>query len=254
MKNYREMGKNNSHESNEEILRQYKKTADLSLRDRLICLNLHLVNPIVKKFMGIKDLQEDLIQVGYVGLIKAVDSFDPDKGVKFSTYATHCVFGEVRHYIRDSVGSIKIPRWLSSINRRVGKYIENYLQKNQKLPDLEEISKDLNIDREGVIAVLKLRSTLREESLDNEEESSALKKIKSLYYESFKIPIEDKIALMQAVERLKDIEQKIIYLFFYKDLTQTQIAVNLGISQKKVSRMMQKSISKLKEVLTRELW
>lgn len=254
MKNYSEMEKKNFHEANEEILRQYKKTADPSLRDQLICLNLHLVNPIVRKFIGIKDLQEDLFQVGYVGLIKAVDSFDLDKGVKFSTYATHCIFGEIRHYIRDNVGSIRIPRWLSSINRKVGQYIEHYLQKKQKLPAIEEISKDLNIDREGVIAVFKLRSSLREESLDEEEAASALKKIKSIYYESFKIPIEDKIALMQAVERLKDIEQKIIYLFFYKDLTQTQIAVNLGISQKKVSRMLQKAISRLKEVLTRELW
>lgn len=235
-----------------ELFRQLRKGKDKDLRERLIHENLQIVVPIAKKFVynNNKESLEDLIQVGYIGLIKAVDQFDPDRGVKFITYATHCIMGEIRHYLRDKSESIKRPRWLTRLNREIARYIEEFLQENKRLPSITEISTALNIEGDGIVEILKAKYMV---SVDDLNEGSTdylmLNRIRSRTMENFKLPIEDKIALEQAMESLKKLEKIIIKLFFYMDLTQSQIAVNLGLSQKKVSRLLKKSIDKMREAI-----
>lgn len=233
-----------------EKFKEYKKTRDAELREELISANLNIVYPIARKYLK-KDLNlEDLIQVGYIGLIKAVDNFDPDRGVKFFTYANHCIMGEIRHYIRDSTDSIKRPRWLKKLNRQVSSFVEEYVQNNHKLPTIKKISSSLNISEEGIIEILKSGKVL---SLDQVSEQRGdqiyYSRIRSVRVENFKLPIEDRIMIFQSLEKLKNIEKKIIYLFFYMDLTQTKIAKDLGLSQKKVSRVLHKTLNKIKEML-----
>jgi RNA polymerase sigma-B factor len=236
--------------SESDDFRELRKTRNQELRDRLVNDNLSIVIPVARKFTQNRDNQEDLIQVGYIGLIKAVDNFDPDRGVKFITYATHCVMGEIRHYIRDKAESVKRPRWLTSLNREVTKYMDDFLQENKRLPTITEISSALNIEGDGIVEILKSKYVV---SLDDYGEGSSdylvLDRIKSLRLETFRLPIEDRIVLEQSIEKLKKLEKSVINLFFYKDLTQSQIAVNLGLSQKKVSRMLKKSIEKLREAI-----
>lgn len=231
--------------------RELRKTRDPALRDRLVNDNLSIVVPVARKFSQNRDNQEDLIQVGYIGLIKAVDNYDPDRGVKFITYATHCVMGEIRHYIRDKAESVKRPRWLTSLNREVTKYMDEFLQTNKRLPSIKEISSALNIESEGIVEILKSKYVV---SLDDYGETSSdylmLDRIKSIRLETFRLPVEDRIVLEQAIETLKILEKNVINLFFYKDLTQSQIAINLGMSQKKVSRMLKKAIEKLRHAIT----
>ncbi|MCE1248657.1 MAG: sigma-70 family RNA polymerase sigma factor [Firmicutes bacterium] len=230
--------------------RELKKSRDPAIRDRLVRDNLSIVVPVARKFTQNRDNQEDLIQVGYIGLIKAVDNYDPDRGVKFITYATHCVMGEIRHYIRDKAESVKRPRWLTSLNREVTKFMDDFLQNEKRLPSIKEISTALNIESEGIVEILKSRYVV---SLDDYGEASndylMLDRIKSIRPENFRLPVEDRIVLEQAIEQLKLLEKSVINLFFYKDLTQSQIAVNLGLSQKKVSRMLKKAIEKLRETI-----
>jgi len=251
MSNNQNKKKNNSNDEDLELFEEFRKTGASDLREQLIREKLQIVIPIARKFRHIKENQEDLIQVGYIGLIKAVDNFDPHKGVKFITYATHCIMGEIRHYIRDKSENMKRPRWLIRLNREVAQFVETFLHENERLPSVLEISNALNIEQEGIIEILKSKYivSLKDFAEDNPD-TLMLNKIRSKRMESFRLPIEDKICLEQAIEKLKIMEKQIVYLFFYKDLTQTQIALDMGLSQKKVSRVLKKSVSKLRDIIS----
>lgn len=234
-----------------DVFTKLRESGDPAIRDRLITDNLYVVIPVARKFKTSTESIEDLIQVGYIGLIKAVDNFDPARGVKFITYATHCIMGEIRHYIRDKAHSIKRPRWLTKLNREMSEYVEKFIQDNERLPTLHEIATALNIESEGIIEVFKSKYVVSlSDYPEGASENLALSKIRSKKHESFRLPIEDRIVLEEAIEKLKILERKIIHLFFYQDLTQTQIAIDLGLSQKKVSRMLKKSIDKLRNNIT----
>jgi len=238
----------------EELFLEYSRTRSAAIREELICRNLNLVPSLVRRFRESGESFEDLSQVGYIGLIKAVDGFNPQREVKFSTYATHCITGEIRHHLRDRIDSIKRPRWLQDLTRKLASYIDEFVQKDGHLPSIENLSQYLNIAPDGVVELLKSRTTVSLESLgEQSSEALAYHKIRRLRYESFRLPIEDRIVLTQAVEALKKVEQRIIYLFFYMDLTQTQIATDLGLSQKKVSRILRRALDRLNEALRGEL-
>jgi RNA polymerase sigma-B factor len=172
--------------------------------------------------------------------------------VKFSTFATHWVEGEIRHYLRDKAEVARKPRWILDLVKRVDRYIQQYMQENQRMPEVREISRDLNISEEGIVEIIRVKNAL---SMDRIEEGGSsdveINKIKSLRVESFKLPIEEKIAVEQAIENLKMLEKKIVYLFFYYDLTQMQISDRLGISQKKVSRLLNKAVEHIKGYFAR---
>jgi len=220
-------------------------------RNEMVCEHLHLVAPIARKFREAGARSDDLIQVGYIGLIKAVNSFKGSYNVKFSTYATHFITGEIRHYLRDKIDTIKRPRWLSGLNRRLAAFLEQFMQREKRLPTLDEIAKGINVSEEGVVEILRARNLATLSSLDDPggNDSIATDKIRSLHYETFRLPIEESISLTDAMEKLKSVEQNIVYLFFYQDLTQTEIARNMGLSQKKVSRVLQKALEKMRGIL-----
>ena len=220
------------------------------MRNALAVRYLHLVPVLVRKFQG-KAEREDLIQVGYIGLLKAVDQYDPDHAARFQTYATHCIIGELRHHLRDRVDVVRKPRWLRGLSRQVAAFIEGHLHTKHRLPTIAEISSELNIAEEGVVELLKSK---RPTSMDTGPDSVqlAVERIKTRRYETFRLPIEDRIVLSESLEKLLEVERKIIYLFFYKDLNQRQIAGQLELSPKKVSRVMQKALSRLRSILGQE--
>lgn len=228
------------------------RAGDVSLREALVVRFLYLVPPIVRKYKA-KAEWEDLVQVGYIGLMKAVDAFDCERNARFRTYATHCIEGELRHYLRDRVDVIRKPRWLRGLSRQVASFIERHLHEKHRLPTFSEISAALNISEDGVVELLKSQAPA---SLDGEQDGIqfAVDKIRSRHYEHFRLPVEDRILVSQALERLVDLERKIIYLFFYKDLNQRQIADDLDLSPKKVSRVMHKGLQRLREILSREVF
>ena len=204
---------------------------------------------IVRRYHG-RGERDDLLQVGFVGLLSAIDNFDTGRGVKFSTYATHCVEGEIRHFIRDKSESVRRPRWMKALSRQVAAFLEKFLQEEKRLPSLLEISEALNIEESGVQAILMSRKAA---SLDDDATKfSAQNAVRSSRLMSFKLPVEDRIVISQAFERLLDLEKKIVYMFFVKDFSQKEIAGKLALSPRKVSRLMQKALGRLRGQLDGE--
>jgi len=217
-----------------------------------------LVKSIAYKFKNSGEPLEDLEQVGYIGLINAINLYNENRSIKFITYATWLISGEIRHYIRDKHQAIKIPRWMVKLNKKIDEFIISYKKENNKFPSLSEISEEFNLTEEGIKEILKAREAVQIVSLDQEQRKYSpeiypkIEKIKSKNYQTFKLPIEDIIALQNAMKKLKKLQRKVIYYIFEKDLTQTKIAHKLGISQRQVSRIKESALKELKESIGRE--
>ena len=217
-----------------------------------------LVKSIAYKFINSGEPLGDLEQVGYIGLINAINLYNQNRGIKFITYATWLISGEIRHYIRDKHQIVKIPGWMLKLNRKIDEFITSYKKENNEFPSLSEISEKFNLTEEGIKEILKAREAVQIVSLDQEQRKYSsnsypkIEKIKSKNYETFKLPMEDIIALKTAFSRLKKLQRKVIYYIFEKDLTQTKIARKLSISQRQVSRIKVSALKELKENIERD--
>ena len=185
-------------------------------------------------------LSEDIIQAGYEGLMKAVQRFDPGRDVSFVTFASHYIMGEMKHHLRQEV-SFDRPGWVADLQSHIYQVIEVLSQKNGEPPTLDEIAEEVNIRKEGVAQALQA-GWVSFDDLD-------MKKVRHLYYESFQLPIEDKIVLRQAMDRLSELQRRVIYLIFYRDLTQQQVADKIGIGQRRVSRLMHRGLKSMAKYL-----
>jgi len=215
----------------------------------------HLIKNIAHKFKNSGEQSEDLEQVGYIGLINALNLYNQNRGVKFETYATWLISGEIRHYIRDKHQVIKIPSWMLKLNKKIDEFIIAYKKENNRFPSLSKISEEFKLTEEGIKEILKAREAVQIVSLDQEQRKydsnsiPKLEKIKSKNYQTFKLPMEDIIALKTAFNKLKKLQRKVIYYIFERDLTQTKTARKLAISQRQVSRIKNKALKSLKEEL-----
>ena len=217
----------------------------------------NLVESIARRFSGAGEPVEDLVQEGYIGLITAVDLYNAGKGVKFSTYATHFVIGQIKHYLRDKGKIIKEPAWLQELNQRMGRVIESLSHKFGRQPTEQEISEVMDMSEEAVRELLTTREVFKVSSLDGDRDESSTfpadtDKIKNQKCVTFELPVEDKIVLSASMDRLKEIEQAVIHYFFYLDLNQTEIAKKMGISCNYVSHILRNSTKKLKKILVTE--
>lgn len=197
-----------------------------------------LVSHFVRIYTG--GNSDDALQAGMEGLLKAVRRYDPEIGAAFSTYAAHCVMGEIRHFVRKEAAYYR-PGCIRELQFRVDQYVEQVLKEREALPAIEEIAAALNVRKEGVLQAM--RSGLV--ALDEVD----LSKIRAERYEAFKLPIEDRISLQQAFKRLSELQRKVVYYLFYRDLTQVQAAEKLGISQRQVSRVLHKSLKEMEKEL-----
>lgn len=228
----------------------YRETQSNELHEKLVSRYSRLVVSLVRKFRGRAEW-EDLVQVGYLGLLKAANAYQVGSGNRFSTYASHCILGELRHYLRDRTESVRKPRWLQSLSRKVGSFVESFLHSNQRLPTVGEISEACNIAREGVLEVLKAGAVVSLEQLQGEDSRTQLEvgRIRNLREESFVLSLEDRIWLDSALKRLVEVEQQVVKMFFFKDLNQSQIAGETGLPPKRVSRIMRRALNRLKMVM-----
>lgn len=232
------------------VLKKMKK-----ITDEQISIYQPLVNSIASRFLNSGEPLEDLQQIGYIGLINALNLYNWDKGVKFETYATWLISGEIRHFIRDKHQAVKIPRWMSKLNKQIDKYIISFKSQKKRFPNIDEISEKFNITEEGLKEVFKSRDAVQLISLDQERRKGNIdiqpkyEKIRSKNYQTFKLPIEDIINLRTALSKLKGIQKKVIYYLFKMDLTQKSTAKKLGISQRKVSRIKESALKDLKDNL-----
>ncbi len=238
----------------EELFRQYKKTGNSEYRERLVELHKNLVSYLAGKFANRGEPIEDLIQVGMIGLINAIDRFDPDRGIKFSTYATPTIVGEIRRYFRDKAWSLKVPRRLQELNQAASKIAEELTQKLGHPPTIREVAERLGATEEETIEAMELGSAYEAVSLDStleQEDDSTLSLGEFVGGVDVSLEnIETHGDVKRAIERLDPREKAIIYYRFFRNMSQTEVAKRLGISQMHVSRLQQRALRKLREILT----
>ena len=242
---------------NERVIRlieAYRRKDDRRALERIFSLHGRILNHIVRRYSGHSgEPYEDLMQVGYVGLIKAVNNYKTDSAARFSSYAYAMIDGELRHHFRDTA-LVKRPRWARSLYSKISEATTKLTGELGRLPLVEEIAREVNVTPEGVVEVIKLFlntnvSSLDEPGSDGENEPN-VSAIKSLQYEAFSLPVEDRILLEQGLESLNELQRKVVYLFFYKDLSQTEIGKRLGLPQRKVSRIIASATRALRDKLT----
>ena len=218
--------------------------------ENLIKNNQGLIWNIVKRFSGRNYEIEDLYQIGCLGFIKAIRRFDTNFEVQVSTYAVPYILGEIKKYIRDD-GIVKVSRSVKELGIKVKQLQNEYLKKNKEEISIQEIAKELNVDKEEVIFAIEaqrpVESIYQEEQGDEKNKRELISKIPSNNNQENNIV--NNMALAQIIENLDSRERQIIILRFYRDKTQTQVGKMLGISQVQVSRIEKNVLSKIKQKL-----
>ncbi len=238
----------------ERIVVEYRRTGDTGLRDQLISQHLYLVQTVARKFAGLGESHEDLLQEGAMGLINAVDLFDPERGVQFSTYATHLVEGQIRHYLRDRGKLIKQPAWVQELTTKIIKATDALTQELNRAPTMEEAAERVGTSTSNIRRMLEARERSKVASLDSARTDDDgqgpvvdPEKLRTDDSDDVHLPIEDRIFLREAMSRLKTLERKVVHLFYYLDLNQTEIARRLGISVNYASYLLRRAVAKLKQ-------
>lgn len=223
------------------------REGDTNARQELIYGNLRLVLSIVQRFTGRRENLDDLFQVGCIGLCKAVDNFNVELEVKFSTYAVPMIIGEIRRYLRDN-NSIRISRSVRDLAYKALQVREELTKEKSEEPTVEEISKRLGEKKETVVnaleAIVEPISLYEPVFTDGGDSIYVLDQI-SDSSSSDEIWLEN-IVLREAIQRLSEREKKIIYMRYYMNKTQMEIAQEIGISQAQVSRLEKAALSQMK--------
>lgn len=245
----------------EELVLEYCQTRELELRDAVTIQLAGLVESIARKFIGSGEPIEDLIQEGYLGLLNALDLFNPEKGVKFTTYATHLIVGQIKHYLRDKGKIIKEPAWLQELNSKINRVVNELSARYGRPPTTQEIAEFLGMTTKAVEDVLMTREVFKVSSLDaiyedEEEEWNGydLEKLNCEPCQTFNLPIEERVVVETAMQQLKQIEQQVIHLFFNEGYNQTEIAHQLKISCNYVSHILRTATQKLRRIVSEADW
>ncbi len=234
-------------EEKEELLRR-TKAGDMQAREELICGNLRLVLSIIQRFGGRKESPDDLFQVGCIGLIKAVDNFNIDLNVKFSTYAVPMIIGEIRRYLRDN-NAIRISRSTRDLAYRALSAREEIAREKQIDPTPDEIAARIGESREAVVrameAIVEPISLYEPVFTENGDSLYVIDQLADVGA-SDEAWLEN-IALSEALDSLGERERKIIDMRFYKNKTQMEIAEEIGISQAQVSRLEKGALERMRK-------
>lgn len=236
--------------SNEKVRELIVKSqaCDINSRDLLVESNIRLVWSVVQRFINWGYDPDDLFQIGSIGLIKAIDKFDLSYNVKFSTYAVPMIIGEIQRFLRDD-GTIKVSRSLKETAYKVRKVKEALTKELLRVPTLNEISEILDLSKEEIVHALeavKSPKSIHQTVYENEGDPiTLLDQIAEEEDNWF-----DKISLEEAISQLQEREKIIVFLRYYKDHTQSEVAERLGISQVQVSRLEKKILEDIKQRLT----
>ena len=220
-------------------------------RDALVLQFRPLVQKQARQFFTQNVPLEDLVQEGFLGLMHGIDQYDPTRGVKLITYATHHIDGHLRHFLRDRTQIIKEPAWLQEMAQKVRRETETLTQELGREPSDAEVAAALGLGEPEVARIRSTRSIFAVQSLDEAQESGSARvqvAESNAQAAQTELPIEDKVVLEHALTRLKEIEQKVLYSFYYEDHSQTDIARALGVSNNYVSHILKNSARKLQQM------
>ncbi len=229
--------------------------AHAAARDGLVQLHMPLVEHLARRFRNRGEPYDDLVQVATIGLIKAVDRFDSDRGVEFSTYATPTILGEIKRYFRDKGWAIRVPRRLQELRLSLTAATAELTQQLGRAPTVGELSERLGLSADLVIEGLESANAYNTLSLDapdqNDTDSSTVLDALGADDEALE-NVEYRESLKPLLARLETREKRILTLRFFRGMTQSQIAEEIGISQMHVSRLLARTLTELRTGLLRD--
>ncbi len=234
-------------EVKELILRS--KEGDAVAREQLVQNNMRLIWSVVQRFLNRGYESDDLFQIGSIGLLKAIDKFDLNYDVKFSTYAVPMIIGEIQRFLRDD-GSVKVSRSLKELGNKIHRVQDELTKELGRSPTINEIANKLGVNPEDVIVAqdaTKTPTSINETIYENDGDPISL---------IDQLPMDENdhwfnsLSLQEAIQKLNDRERLIIYLRYFKDQTQLEVAERLGISQVQVSRLEKKILQTIKDQIS----
>ncbi len=237
----------------EDLFKTFAQTRDPALRRDLIDAHQSLVHYFATKFANRGEPLEDLISVGNIGLVNAVDRFDPSRGLKFSTFATPTIVGEIRRYFRDKAWSLKVPRRLQELNQAGSRASSKLQQKLGRAPTIAELALEINASEEDTLAALELANAYDTVSVDAtpaSEDGAAASPGETLGGDDEALDKMEVFSdLIKALETLGERERNVLVYKFFNEMPQTEIARRLNISQMHVSRLQNRALRRLKQLL-----
>jgi RNA polymerase sigma-B factor len=237
-------------ESDKVLLRRYHEQGDVQAREQLIEKYMSLVRSLARRYSYRGEQLDDLIQIGAIGLIKAIDRFDMNRGVELTTYATPNIIGEIKRHFRDKGWSVRVPRGLQELNVQLSKLVEQLTVELGRSPTVAELAEGAGVDEEDVLEALesgRAYSTLSLSQGSSSEEGEELDPLETLGTLEHQYEVsEDRVLLAPGFKALDARERRILHLRFFEGQTQSQIARQVGISQMHVSRLIRRSIAKIR--------
>jgi RNA polymerase sigma-B factor len=220
------------------------------VRDRLVEMHLPLVEYLARRFAGRGEPLDDLIQVGTIGLIKAVDRFDTERGVEFSTYATPTVVGEIKRHFRDKGWTVRVPRRLQELRASLSSATSDLTQNLGRSPTVAELAAHLKIGEEEVLEGLESANAYTAVSIEASDGEGGMSVADTLGGDDLSLEgVEYRESIKPLLDSLPARERRILMLRFFGNLTQSQIAADLGISQMHVSRLLARTLAQLRDRL-----
>ena len=244
--------------SDKELLLLYQKNKDIKIRNELVQRYLFIAEILSRKYINKGIEYEDIYQVASLGLIYAIERFDVDRGYEFSSFATPTIIGEIKKYFRDKGWSIRVPRRIQELSKRINTTKAILQQTLQRSPKISDIADYLNCTEEEIIEAMEANQVYTPKSLDltydNDGEDKDIQ-LMDLVGETDKMYdyVENKDFIIQAMEKLNQVEQKVLKDRFFANHTQMQVATALNVSQMTVSRMEKKIIEKFKKEFRRSI-
>ena len=237
--------------SESQVFRDYRSCHEIDSRNAIVSKYLYLANIIVRKFLNRGVEYDDLYQIACIALIKAVERFDPEKGVKFASFATPTIIGEIKRYFRDKGTSIRIPRRIYEIYQRVNYARESLSQLNGRTPTVPEIATYLNIQEESVLEIIESWNVYNIQSFEqNAYSDDDLELQETIGEEDNEFEkIDNRDFIEKSMEKFSEFEQKFIKLRYTNSMTQKEIAKMMNVSQMYISRLEKKIIGKFRELL-----
>lgn len=234
-----------------ELFRRYKEDGDMEAREQLVMSHLNLVRFLANKFKNRGEPLDDLVQVGYLGLLKAIDRFDPDRGLEFTTYATPTILGEIKRHFRDKGWSVRIPRRLQELSAKVNQATDTLTTQFQRSPTIQEIADYLDASVDEVLEAMESSSAYSSVPLEgtgSSESDDAPSVIDRYGSEDNELAFtDDRLVIEEALKGFSPREREVIELRFLKGMTQIEIAEQLGISQVQVSRLLRRTLKQIQD-------
>src|SRR5437868_7121697 len=238
-------------ENDKVLLRRYHEHGDLQAREQLIEQYMSLVRSLARRYSYRGEQLDDLVQIGAIGLIKAIDRFDLQRGVELTTYATPNIIGEIKRHFRDRGWSVRVPRGLQELNVQLSRLLEQLTVQLSRSPTISELAEAAGVDEEDVLEALESGRAYTSLSLSSgsggQDDDDSVDPLETIGAEERQYEIsEDRAVLAPGFRVLDDRERTILHLRFFEGLTQSQIAQQVGISQMHVSRLIRRSLEKIR--------